>query len=459
MKLASKRLIISFLLLTYTCLLVMFSLNPDQFFMIASGNDVLNGHLTYNTNLQMNYVLQQWLYSVVLAFIDNHFGYVGDILFTLIQNIVLWFLSYKFLKKKIKSDFWATIIPIVLILINFFYVISVRPSTITLILLLSEILILEKYKETKNWKQLFWLIPILILLANVHQSIYLYCGIVAMPYMIEGKKLDWKVIISGLLMLPISLLTPYGLDGALYIFRAMIIGQKYIRIQEMQSAAANIAIYAYVCLAIIGLVGVNYFKKANKFINFYMILTICMTIMTLRSILFIFIPMLFIAKNFDFSVFSDVKIFKESLVTTIVMSALTALILFNAPALITFDLNDELDLVEHYIALEIPKNAKIYNVPDSGGILEYNGYNIYLDTRPDAYDKENTERFREFSIIDGGINGARYVSDTEILKETEKFEYLITYTNSRLDNIYKDMNYEPLYRNGMYVIYKSNLLY
>ena len=457
MKRATKILIISFLLLTYVNMLILYSFNLDQYFMIAGGNDILNGYLTYNTHLHINYVQQQWLYSLIFALVDNIFGNIGILVFTAIQDAILWYLSFIFLKKKLKSNFWSTIIPIIFMILNFFYIINNRPQTITLICLLGEILILEKYKETKNWKFLFSLIPVLILLANVHQSVYLYCGIIAMPYMLEGKKLDWKVIFSGILMLPISLCTPYGINGALYIFKAIINGQKLIKIAEMQPLSSNIELFIYICIAIITVVILNYFKKSNKFINFYMLLTIFMTILTIRSIMIIYIPLLFIARQINFSILSNIKVFKESLITTIILSIFTVFFVYNAPKLIYMPINLEIDLINHYNELNISKTANIYNVPDCGSLLEYYDYNTFLDTRPDAYDYINMQRFNIYNMIDAGVDENGYSSDEDILKEAAKFEYLITYNNSKISKIYKNMKHEPLYTNNKYSIYKSIL--
>ena len=277
------------ILFIYSIILV-HCLDSDMFFIVSSGNDILNGEFYYNPHTQLPLVNQQWLYSVILALIDNNFGFIGDTIFVLVQDTILFWLTYKLLYKKTNDKYMSLLSPIILIILTSCYMINVRPQIITVILLLAEYMILDKYAETNNWKHLLKLIPILLLFANVHNSIFLYSGIILIPFLVRNYKIDWKIVITGIIMPLFTLCTPYGLDGALFIFRVFIYNNGWTKnISELQPIPMFSMLGAVFVVVLISMLVLIYFKKSNKYINFYSTLTLVLLVTAARHFILMYI--------------------------------------------------------------------------------------------------------------------------------------------------------------------------
>lgn len=198
--------------------LLLLSQDGDMYFTITSGKDLLNGNFNTLSHVRNNpAIIQQWLYAVLLAKFDG-FDYIGNIIFVLLQNILLWVISGIFIYNKTNDKNKTILGPIILTLLLKNYIINIRPETITLILIILELLFIDKYKETANMIYLALVIPILVLSANMHQAIFLYHIYVLIPYYINNKQLDWKLILATPIYILCSLCTPYGVDGSLYIY-------------------------------------------------------------------------------------------------------------------------------------------------------------------------------------------------------------------------------------------------
>ena len=198
------------------------SQDNDMFFEIMSGRDLLSGNFETASHLDnFPMIVQQWLYAVCLAIVDK-FGYYGHISFVFIQNIILFILSSLFIYRKTNNKKLSLFGSFFAILFCNLYLINIRPQIITMILLITELLILELYKEHKSIKYLVFIIPVLILAANFHQAIFFYHIMLLIPYYIDKNSncyIDDKLVFITPLFIACSLCTPYTIDGYLYIFR------------------------------------------------------------------------------------------------------------------------------------------------------------------------------------------------------------------------------------------------
>ena len=161
------------LLLIYS-LFLLHSQDSDMYQMIANGREILaNGFLYKNpaSIISISIINQQWLYCVLIALADK-FGYLGHIGFVLIQNIILVCLSSYFINTKIHNKNASGLISLLVLIFASGYMINIRPQIITICLLLSHIIILEKAQKDKLW---LTFIPIIIILeANLHGAVVLF---------------------------------------------------------------------------------------------------------------------------------------------------------------------------------------------------------------------------------------------------------------------------------------------
>ncbi len=431
------------------------SQDADMFFTIYSGKELLQNNFIYNNSTHLPIIIQQWLYAIILYKIDQ-FGYIGDILFVFIQNIILWIISYKFIYLKTNNKYKAYIIPIVCTLICNTYMINIRPQIITMILLVSQIYVLEKYKLTNNWKLLLYLILIGILSANFHQAVFLYHMYVMLPYMlnINTKNLiDYKVVLFTIIMLTTILLTPYGINGFLFIFKVAK-SNAFNNIDILEIEPITITSFLGVCAVIMLLyvLIINYLHKSNIYINFYAISIILLSLMSVRHMSILYIPLLFIFTNIEFNISIPILYLYS--------------ILFLSSLIFISRLNTPLDLVKtntpstlYNIETIIPKNARVFNTMNIGGYLEYLGYNnIRLDTRPELYTSEfiNENRLDEYIATEKCIDkDGFYLEDNTIKKYLTNYDYIILNSNAYANKLMIDLNYKQIYSTNYLKVYKS----
>lgn len=450
-----------FLLLTLGIIYLKFliiSQNTDMFFIIASGKDILNGNFYYNTYTNLPIIHQQWLYSVICALFDK-LGIYGHWLFVFIQDIVLWYVSYRFINKKTKNNWSAIIIPIITIIICHNYMICIRPQIITMILLISELLVIEKYKENFNGKYLLWLLPISILEANLHQSLFLYHIFIMIPYLynIEEKQIDWKLILISPFMVLSTLLTPYGLDGTLFIFKVAQ-SNVFDKVSINEVAPVKISSYIGIVLLImlLTIILLNYKRKSNKYINFYVISVFILCLISVRHSILMMIPLLYLLVLIDFDKKKSIK----GILVLMFLGTLWLLNTLNSPYNILTNEENKCICVE--VLEEIPKDATIYNEMNLGNYLEYMEYeNILFDVRPELYTYPLCEKdyFNDYKKFRFGfsLNGT-LATDEEIQEIYNDYEYIIaqkvSYVNRILQNdeSYSLINNENIWYN----IYKQN---
>ena len=364
-------------ILYIVCLLS--SQDNDMFFEIVSGRDLLAGNFSTASHLNnFPMLVQQWLYSVVLAIFDK-LGYIGHILCVFIQNIILLILSYIFIKMKTNNKNKAIIGSIFALLYCYEYIINIRPQIITVILLVAELILIEKYKEKSNIKYLIGIIPILILAANFHQAVFMYHLLILLPYIIILKKpyVDFKLLLACPIFLLCSLCTPYGLNGSLYIVKTFLSNSyDILPIQELLNVDIKTFYGIKLLLATIITVVLLYKKKCSLNTGIIIFGIFILSLINARHISILYIGILFIICDINISNETVKKYFYVSISIIWLFFSL-----FNIQYIQDISIkNDIIDSIQD-------KNAPVYNAyMDIGGYLEYYGCTkIHVDSRAEAF--------------------------------------------------------------------------
>lgn len=448
-----------FMLILYIILLRK-SQDNDMFFEIMSGRDILNGN--FHTASHLNnfpIIVQQWLYAVCLAIVDR-FGSAGYILFVLVQNIILYLVSAVFIFIKTHDKKKAFIGSIAAILICSDYMINIRPQIITVICLLAHLIFLELYKEKKSIKYLLPIFPILILSANMHQAVFLYHGLIMVPYFYKKEKpfIDWTLIGFTPLFMACSLLTPYGIDGSLYIVRAFMSNAfNIISINEL--LPISIKDYAGIKLAII--IGFTiyyiYKHKSNYFVNYYVFIITILALINFRHVSIMFIPVVFLICCVD----EFHKLNNTYMYGCIALICIAVCFLFVHHTNIKYDYGNVANIIED-------KDAPIYNVAmDLGGWLEYNGCTkIKLDSRCEVFSEEISgvpHIIEDYLALSQGYwleadGGYSLVEDDEILSLVDNYAYVVAkknhYVNRTMNRNTDD--WTLIFDDNTYTVYKHN---
>lgn len=131
-------------------------------------------------------IVQQYPYAVALWLIYDNLGYLGAYFFVCIQALFYGFIIYKYLTyNKVQKEIAQLL---TLLFITFMPYKNVRPELITMAILLLEMLLLEKFIESKgkNWIHCIVMFPLLMLIeTNIHCSYDVFHFIVTLPYLAE----------------------------------------------------------------------------------------------------------------------------------------------------------------------------------------------------------------------------------------------------------------------------------
>ena len=441
-------------LVTFYLVALLGSQDNDMFFEIMSGRDLLNGNFKTASHLNnFPVIVQQWLYSVCLAIFDK-LGYFGHISFVFIQHLILWTVSGLFIYRKTKDKWLASIAPIILTLISYEYMINIRPQIITMILLVTEILFIDIYHEKKQLKWLLLVIPILILAANFHQSLFLYHIFMLTPYyFLENYKIDWKLVFVTPVYLVCSLINPYGLDGSLYVFKSLMSNSyKLIHIMELDHLDIT-TIFGIKIICILALtIYLIYQHRSNRYINFYVFSISILTFIAIRQISLIYFALLYLVIVIDYK-----KLLSNyALGATAVLSFAACIVFANGAG----DLRNTYGEVANVIE---DKDAMIYNAAyDVGGYLEYNGYTkVKVDSRCEAFSKKisGEDNILEnihflsygYKLVDKHYDQLDIDKAENILKD---YDYLVADTSDAVVYVIKD-NWINIYEDERYSVWKN----
>lgn len=440
--------------------LLLGSQDNDMFFEIMSGQDLLNGNFSTATHLDnFPMTIQQWLYSVLLAIFDN-FGYIGHIACVLIQNMILIALSVIFIKLKSNHNtLTAVSLSLLSLLYCCEYLINIRPQIITMILLMSQLILLELYKKHNKMKYLALIIPILILAANFHQAVFLYHILLLVPYYIDSNNkyfLNVPVLVATPIYLLCSLCTPYGLDGSLYILRTFK-SRTYelYAINELGPMTPDSFVGMKFMILVIITICLIYFHKSNKQLNIYIIGLLILSMISIRHVTIMYIPLMFIICSVDF----------KSINTAWTRVALSMLFIFLAICFSgsAHDLRKDYEQIETIIE---NKDARIYNsAMDVGGFLEYNGYTkIRIDSRCEAFSEEisGVENVNQdmFAVNKGYIvdldKHIEFASDEYILDIVNDYDYIVADTLDHINRVVEDNNqWVEIHRSNSYIVWEN----
>lgn len=452
----AKIAVVVSLILVYIVMLFQ-SQDNDMFFEIVSGRDLLSGNFKTASHLNnFPMLVQQWLYSVTLAIFDK-LGYTGHVLVVFLQNVILWVLSGVFLYRKTKNKYVSIVMPLFLTVAYYEYMVNIRPQIITMILIVAELLVLDIYYEKRQTKYLFAVIPILLLAANFHQSIFLYHIFIIIPfYITERKKIDWKLVLVTPLYVACSLCTPYFIDGSLYIFKSYLSNTfEYVKILELEplklTTFSGIKVIAIVVITTVLL----YKRKADKFTCFYVYSTALLTISAIRHVSIMYFAALYVASKIDYNKINDYIRYGVSLVSALLIFALLPNV---GDMRYTYygDLKDQID----------DKNATIFNTAmGPGGYLEYYGFTkVEYDIRAEAFAESicgSETKLKDYVKVKSGytisdrVDDAVQTPDNEIYEIIEKYDYLLTDQNDYVLRLIDD-RWTKVYTTSTYTVWKRN---
>lgn len=190
---------IKILLFTFA---VVFALGPlsdwDMFFHIKNGQNIFYYGIPqtdpYSMHSGLVFMQHEWLSDIIFYLIYAIAGFTSLWLFKVIFVICFFFAIYYVLRKMTDNNKFISFIAsgFIAVLCIAFYVI--RPQLFSYILFLSEILLLERYEQTKEIKYLYGLPIIALLLINLHGAVmplfFVFAGVYIFSNLFGKLKID-----------------------------------------------------------------------------------------------------------------------------------------------------------------------------------------------------------------------------------------------------------------------------
>lgn len=425
----------------------------DIWFLLSLGRTVLTKGFVIIEPLTihegLSYVMQQWGSAVSFWLLYENLGKIAILFFVLSILVLLFICFYKLTKLLSNNKNISIIITTCVFTLISGFIVS-RPQIITYLILLLELLFLENYVKTNNWKCLIGLVPLSIILINVHAAMWLFLFLFLLPYIVNGiyiKKITidkYKLkplLVVAVVMFLVGFINPYGIDNITYIFNSYNLPGLSDNIAEMKAVDIN----HIVCFISFGLLCIlilldRYVKKFKLDIRH-----ICLIFGTYFLFLshakcypyFIFSYFIAISygiKNIKFPEFNFNKcvnliiVCKSLLRATCLMLFISLFVMigfmFKYYSFTTFTIFDgDSEVVADYIEDNYNlEDVRLFTYFDDGGYYQFRGIKTYIDPRAEVFFKKlNKEKdiFTEYLKI----------YNDEVDFDYEKFLYKYNFTH------------------------------
>ena len=390
----------------------------DDIFFVDSGHSI---------------VIQQWFHNLVVFKIYDSFGKTGIFCYVFTLSLVFIFLIVKILRQ-FGVDFRLAFTSALLICLYCKEVLNVRPSLLTMVLLLIQIYLCEKYIRTGKLFYLLFL-PILTLIEiNCHSALWIIHFIFLLPYIvpipesikkyinIEDHHISiFKLALPILLMIASLFINPYGIDGIMILTNQSEISK--LEIIELKSPAFS-SKYAIVLLVMLLIAVFFYGKTKMHSSNVFMFIgTAIMMMKNLRSIQMFSIGIVLILCDLLLVIpIGKISGLLKKSKNLIVFLSYTLVIVYVCVSVAKFPFIQVLSdqpydrvatpvLAVEYLNENATADSRIYTDFNNGAYISWSGYKIYFCSRTEGYCQ--------------AVNGGYDLVD----------EYLSVYFNTDVDSV------------------------
>lgn len=443
----------------------------DLWFLIATGREILENGIPFENPFAlhdgMRIVVQQWLLALELYFVSDTFGIQGLAVQTGVLGCVFYALlscSTRLFASEEGRATGALSFSVALAAVTIWF--TVRPSMVSAIILLVELLVLEHYKRGGRLRILAVLPLCSLLHVNVHASFWWLGPVLALLYLVSPprkagsafRRYEYRkppVLIAALCMFLTSFANPYGLRGVLYLAYSFgpASDMPIIELQPIDLLSqAGIVVFF---LAVLGVVLA--IRRGRGRIDLQTSILFAGTLILAcahrrNGWLFIvaaalFISPLLVSPCVDYSRFgkgrkADALARRAHAAIPVAVFAACALCVVTSIVLLSdseqWEVKDSpstpvvaIDALNDRIAPEHREDASIFGSFDDGGYLEWFGYPVFMDPRPELWSSAVTGCEKDYAV-----EYARYLrgemSAEEMLNEYE-FDYLITKDDTAMD--------------------------
>ena len=430
--------------------------DSDTFFIAATGRYIVENGIVPTTNPFVIHegfgmIVQQWLFDVLIYGIYNTFGNLGLFVYVTLIYAASMLLLYKYFglfteNKKLKN--------VVLIISSVLYIAYAvaRPTGVSFIMMLGLLYCMEKYRRTQKTLYLLVFPIVSLVLINVHAAMWPIMFVLLLPYIFpytwptkdnfkeNAKKWFNKnkfVLLTMAVMVGVGFVNPNGLKGMTYVLASYGSATGGIEIKELVPPATN-ELIGIIILIVASLIAVYTYMNKDKlvdknhdsqyeFTRIYMALgTLVLACMHSRNMWYLILGgapvILTVLSNFSLR---KAKPKKEQPTYALFIKALYSVVLIVAVSAIMFITTDYSELTNkdsqvapikavEYLNEKAPDDLKLYTEFNNGAFLEWHNYKVYMDARPELFQKNingKEDIYTEYSsVIKGEIDYQEFLN-------------------------------------------------
>jgi len=453
-------------------------LYPTGEYIVKNGfphTDILSMHTT------MKIVVQQWLSSVIFFFSYSQFGKYGIIVLIYLCYSIINYLLYRLSFLITKNELLSILLTWLSGLFLFFHFMVSRPHIFTYIVILLEVIILEKYVQT-NKKALLIALPILsVLQINLHAAMWPMIVVFMAPYIVSAAlSLTRKfkkyacgnflpLLITLIISIAVSFINPYGITNVLYMTSTA--GHDHINLIGEMGSTSTESLFGLAFFALLFVMGiVSFIKKNHPFaLRFFLLFagTLFIALKHYKGIpyfLIFGIPAFgYMLSNVNFVISLPYKKTKRNtiLIVTFIFISFASLCIqlqdfskiLNQEKLSRYE---QLDAVMDFLARQ-NERITLFTDFDDSQYFEFHNYPAFVDGRVELFLEKNNGECDYFEEYYDFVKGKTYYKE---FIDKYHFNYLV-FNKEKSRNVYlplmHDDDFEIIYESeGVYLFKRIN---
>lgn len=399
------------------------NVDNDTWFILNLGRYTLNNGFTFVDPFSMHeglsYIFQQWLSGVYFYSLYKLGGQTLLISIMVLESILMLYIMYKLIMLVSGKNYWVSVTLTALFSIFASVYMTTRPEITTYIILITELLMLEKYIDTGKWQFLIALPLLSIIEINLHAATWPLLFIFILPYMCSLnilKKIKsisvsnfrkLPILISVLFMLFGGFINPYGYKAMIYLLKSG--GAKYKTFITELKATTFIDFWGlYILITFIIGLYLIFKNKINVQYIFLFAGTFLMTIIAFRNISFYGLGVCILfgsaLKNVSYKGKYTNYILYPFGITLILALLILSVDCISSGITVKENVKNWQEIVL-YLNKNTDKNIKLFTDFNSGGYFEFNGYKASIDARMELYTKKMNKKYDyydEFILFNRG---------------------------------------------------------
>lgn len=430
----------------------------DIFYLLSTGRYIADT----KTIPQMNpftqdptrkIVIQNWLSCLWDYLLYSKFGEYAFFVFVLIMSAVACFVLYKYISLYTKNRVRKLSI-MIFCLVSMNQIFNLRAGLVTFIVLILEQIILKKYYDGQQQK-LIWLLPVFsVFLVNHQASYWLFLFIFALPYVVpwavnmtfaqvkEHFIKNGKLLIALLVSFAAGFINPYGTKSMFYLFYSYSSASESGIIEELASPRIW-TVYSLMILAILASMICVWKMKGRKAIPSYIIyltVGICfLAMMAIKNCWLLSIcavPVFTLQENVVENYNKEITTGQKYIIG--IGAVVTLFFMYQVSSDLTYKLmlENEYAIIPYkaveYLDQYNKEDVKIFSHTLQNNFLEWNGYKVYMDSRPEVYNEKLSGGRDLYDDIVKIIQGTMDYGD---FLEKNQFTHVITYINNDSENL------------------------